>query len=75
MTLTEIIDALDDIGTQLHECVLYPLLDNGQRLMLSEAEVRVQQTRRELTQFDLPGDVPMVECDNEGNVVESGDER
>ena len=52
MTLSELLDTLEDISTQISECVGNPHLDTGQTQMLAEADARIAQTRKELRQFD-----------------------
>ena len=51
--MDELLDDLDEAARLISERVHSPLLDDGQRLMLSEAEVRIAQTVKELRQFDV----------------------
>ena len=55
MTLTELLDTLEDVGTQLSECARHVQLDHGQRLMITQAEVRIAQVIKELRAFDDAG--------------------
>ena len=55
LTLTELLDTLEDVGTQLSECASHVQLDTGQRLMITQAELRVAQVIKELRAFDDAG--------------------
>ncbi len=72
MNLTEVTDCLEQALDLLEEVTEQGLnhLDTGQTLMLAEAQVRIAQTKRELTMFVDDEDEPADLYEVEGGTVE-----